>query len=56
MTKKNTKEEELEEFRKSIENINEKEFDGHSNFESLSVREKLTWLSELNCFKYIIKK
>lgn len=56
MTKTNDKEKELEDFRKALENIDEKEFDGHTKFESLSVREKLTWLSELNYFKYIVKK
>ncbi len=56
MTKNSDKEIELEDFRKSLENIDKDDFDGHTNFESLSAREKLIWLSELNYFKYIVKK
>lgn len=56
MTKSSDKEKELEDFRKSLENTDKKDFDGHTNFENLSVREKLIWLSELNYFKYIVKK
>ena len=56
MTKKNDKERDLENFRKLLENLDEKDFDGHTNFEKLSPREKLIWLSELNYFKYIANK
>ncbi|MAX66904.1 MAG: hypothetical protein QF441_07950 [Bacteriovoracaceae bacterium] len=56
MTKNSDKEIKLEDFRKSLENIDKEDFDGHTNFESLSAREKLIWLSELNYFKYIVKK
>lgn len=56
MTKNEDKEKELEDFRASLKEIETKDFDGHSDFEKLSVREKLIWLSELNYFKYIVKK
>lgn len=56
MKKENEEDKELEEFRKSLENIDQKDFDGHTDFEKLSVREKLLWLSELNYFNYIAKK
>lgn len=56
MTEKTDKEKELDEFRKSLEKLDEKDFDGHTDFEKLSAREKLIWLSELNYFKHIAKK
>mgnify|MGYP001148208137 CR=1 FL=1 len=56
MTKNNDSEEELKDFRSSLEKVEQKDFDGHTNFQDLSVREKLIWLSELNYFKYIVKK
>jgi hypothetical protein len=52
----NSREKELEEFRKSLEDTDQSDFDGHTNFEDLSVREKLIWLSELNYFRYIANK
>ena len=56
MKKNNETEEELKDFRSSLEKVENREFDGHTNFQDLSVREKLIWLSELNYFKYIVKK
>ena len=56
MKKNSEKEKELEEFRKKLEVTSEKDFDGHTSFHELSVREKLIWLSELNYFKFIVKK
>lgn len=56
MKKNKSKEKELEDFKKSLKMIDKKEFDGHTNFEKLSAKEKLIWLSELNYFKYIVKK
>ena len=53
---KNENENDLESFRKALEETDEKDFDGHTNFQELSVRDKLIWLSELNYFKSIIKK
>jgi hypothetical protein len=53
---KKANEKELEDFRKSLDIIDKKDFDGHTDFQDLSVREKLTWLSELNYFKHIVKK
>lgn len=56
MKKDNDKEKELEDFRRSLEKVEQKDFDGHTQFIDLSVREKLIWLSELNYFKYVVKK
>lgn len=50
------KQKELEEFKKALNDLDEKYFDGHTNFKNLTVSQKLTWLSELNYFKYIVKK
>lgn len=52
--KKNEKKD-LEDFRKSLDEINEEDFDGDTCFQDLSVKEKLIWLSELNYFNFIIK-
>lgn len=56
MKKNSDREKDLEEFRKKLEATSEKDFDGHTCFQDLSVREKLLWLSELNYFKYIVNK
>lgn len=56
MKKNSEREQDLLDFRKSLENIDDKEFDGHTHFQELSAREKLIWLSQLNYFKYISKK
>ncbi len=55
MTKNSDKENELEIFRKSLEGTEQKDFDGHTDFQNLSVKEKLIWLSELNYFKSLAK-
>jgi hypothetical protein len=56
VNKKSNREKELTDFRKSLESFSKKDFDGHSDFQKLSVREKLEWLSELNYFKNFVKK
>ena len=53
---KKNKEKELEDFRKLLEKAEAKDFDGHTNFQNLSVKEKLIWLSDLNEFKWLVKK
>lgn len=52
----NKSNQDLENFRKALEKTTEKDFDGHTDFESLSVKDKLIWLSELNYFRYIASK
>ena len=56
MTKKNESTRELEDFRASLKEFEQKEFEGRTHFEKLSIKEKLIWLSELNYFNYIVKK
>lgn len=52
--KKNEKD--LKAFRKSLEKTTEKDFDGHTEFHKLTVREKLEWLSQLIYFRHIKSK
>lgn len=54
--KNKNKEKELEDFRKSLAKLDARDFDGHTSFQDLSVKEKLIWLSELNYFKYFVRK
>lgn len=56
MSKKNNREKELNDFRKSLDAVDEKAFDGHTDFYKLTAREKLEWLSELIYFKYLASK
>ncbi len=56
MKKNKKREEEINDFRKSLELIDAKEFDGHTNFKELSALEKLIWLSVLNDFKHMAKQ
>ena len=56
MSKNNNKEQDLKEFREALSQLSKEDFDGHTDFVSLSVREKLTWLSELNYFRFVVKK
>jgi hypothetical protein len=56
MKKNSDKEKDLEEFRKKLESTSEKKIDGHTSSQDLTAKEKLIWLSELNYFKYIVKK
>jgi hypothetical protein len=39
-------------FTKSIKHLSSEEFDGHTDFLSLSPEDKLTWLSEVARFFY----
>lgn len=56
MSKKNEREIELEEFRKSLEGLTSKDFDGHTDFQKLTPKQKLIWLSELIEFKHLADK
>lgn len=56
MSKKSKEDKELEEFRKSLEQFDESDFDGHTDFQKLSAREKLEWLSELIYFTHVASK
>lgn len=53
MSKKTDRENELEEFRKSLENMTSHDFDGHTDFQKLTPKQKLEWLSELIVFKHL---
>ena len=55
-SKNKNKKNDLENFRKILKQTSTSDFDGHSNFQKLTVKEKLIWLSELNYFKFIVKK
>lgn len=56
MKKNNEEVEDLEAFKKALDQMNEEDFDGHTEFDKLSTKEKLIWLSELNHFKSVVKK
>lgn len=42
--------------KKALKDVGQESFDGHSDFQKLSPRQKLEWLSELIYFKSLVKK
>jgi hypothetical protein len=43
-------------FYKTLKKLSKKDFNGHSNFNNISLEERLEWLSQVAQFNYIIKK
>lgn len=48
--------EELDKFRELIRSLDDKDFDGHTDFQKLTPKQKLEWLSELIHFTHMAKK
>ena len=58
MTKKSnlkSRQEELRQFEELLKLFDERDFDGHTEFDKLTAKQKLEWLSELTLLVYKAK-
>ncbi|HLE10893.1 MAG: hypothetical protein A2504_09420 [Bdellovibrionales bacterium RIFOXYD12_FULL_39_22] len=54
--KKKTKSDDLEHFKKQLEDIPAEEFQGRSDFKKASPEQRLRWLSQLSKFAYLARQ
>ncbi len=53
---KKSRQQELADFKNLIESLEESDFDGHTDFQKLTAKQKLEWLSQLIVFVRKVKK